>query len=500
MIRIEGLSVRYSEHRALDDVSLHVAPGECVLVTGPSGCGKSTLARVIAGLIPHAIPAWLDGRVTVAGLNTLTQSIPDLAQHVGMVFQNPASQLFHLRVDDEVAFGLRNLGLDEAEIARRVPWALSAVGLAGLEAYQPVELSGGQKQRLAIAAVLAMRPRVLVLDEPTASLDIGSTKQVMSYLQALRARFGITIVLIEHRLAEAVSLANRVVLMNEGRIVADGPASQVLSNADTRHRLGLRRPGEHPQTAWDKLMAGNGHRPADMAPLLSLQGVSAGYNGHAVIHNVDFSMYPGDFVALVGDNGAGKSTLGLVAAGLLKPMQGRVAYRDGKRPRPGLDVGLLFQNPAEQLFTNSVDEEVAFGPQNYDVFDQGQHQQTLNVADLTALRARLPFTLSTGQQQRTALAACMALRPRLLILDEPTQGQDWGHLHRLMDFLATLNRQGMAILLISHDYKLVHHYARRVVLIREGHVVLDGHLHAKDWELNNFLKCKRHTSTFSGWF
>ncbi len=488
MIRIQELSVHYGEQRALDGVSLHVAPGEFVLLTGPSGCGKSTLARVIAGLIPHAIPARLEGRVTVAGLNTFTQPIPDLAQHAGIVFQNPASQLFHLRVDDEVAFGLRNLGLDETEIARRVPWALSAVGLTGLEAHQPVELSGGQKQRLAIAAVLAMRPRVLVLDEPTASLDIGGTKQVMSYLQALRTRLGITIVLIEHRLAEPVSLANRVVLMNEGRIVADGPADQVLSNADTRHRLGLRRPGEHPQTAWDKLMAGNGHRPADGAPLLSLQEVSAGYNGHAVIHNVDFSMYPGDFVALVGDNGAGKSTLGLVAAGLLKPMQGRVSYRDGKRPRPGLDVGLLFQNPAEQLFTNSVDEEVAFGPQNYDVFDQGQHQQTLNVADLTALRARPPFTLSTGQQQRTALAACMALWPRLLILDEPTQGQDWGHLQRLMDFLATLNRQGMAILLISHDYKLVHHYARRVVLIREGRIVLDGHLHAKPNPRNHTRK------------
>jgi energy-coupling factor transport system ATP-binding protein len=476
MIRVDHLTLSYGRHRALDDVSLRVAPGEFVLLTGPSGCGKSTLARVIAGLIPHAIPARAEGRVTVAGSNTFEQPIPTLAQQVGMVFQNPGSQLFHLRVDDEVAFGLRNLGLDEAEIARRVDWALSAVGLTGLKACKPVELSGGQKQRLAIAAVLAMRPQVLVLDEPTASLDIHGTRQVMSTLQALHQQYHLTVVLIEHRLADAVWLASRVMLMDAGRIVADGSPHQVLSDGETRRRLGLRRPGEHPQTAWDKLVTGNGRRPADTPPLLALQGVSAGYNSHPVIHNVDVSIYPGDFVALVGDNGAGKSTLGLVAAGLLKPTQGRVAYRHGKWPRPGLDVGLLFQNPAEQLFTNSVDEEVAFGPQNYAIFDATRHQQTLDVADLSGLRTRQPFTLSAGQQQRTALAACMALRPGLLILDEPTQGQDWGHLQRLMDFLAELNQCGASIVLITHDYKLVHRYASRVVLMAEGRIVVDGHL------------------------
>ncbi len=476
MIHIEGLSVDYGAGRALDGVNLDIAPGEFVVVSGPSGCGKSTLARVMAGLIPHAIEARVDGAVMAAGLNTLEQSIPTLAGQIGMVFQNPTSQLFHLRVDDEVAFGLRNLGLDEAEISRRVAWALSAVGLTGLEARRPAELSGGQKQRLAIAAVLAMHPQVLVLDEPTASLDIHGTRQVMATLQALHRQYNLTVVLVEHRLAEAIWPAGRLVLMDAGRIVADGPPRQVLADVGTCRRLGLRRPGEFPQSAWDKLVAGNGRRPAGTPALLSLEGVSAGYNGHPVIHEVDLSIYPGDFVALVGDNGAGKSTLGLVAAGLLKPMHGRVAYRDGKRPRPGLDVGLLFQNPAEQLFTNSVDEEVAFGPQNYDIFDETRHQQTLEVADLSTLRTRQPFTLSTGQQQRTALAACMALRPGLLILDEPTQGQDWGHLQRLMDFVAELNQCGTAIVLISHDYKLVHRYASRVVLMAEGRIRLDGHL------------------------
>jgi energy-coupling factor transport system ATP-binding protein len=175
-------------------------------------------------------------------------------------------------------------------------------------------------------------------------------------------------------------------------------------------------------------------------------------------------------VALVGDNGAGKTTLALTAAGLIKPQAGRVRFTNGRRPRPGLDVGLLFQDPLEQLFTDSVAEEVAFGPENYDCFDPEVQARTLQHADLWDLRARRPLSLSTGQQQRTALAACLSLQPRLLILDEPTLGQDWGHLEQLMDYLQTLNRQGATILLISHDYKLVHHYADRVILMKAGRI------------------------------
>jgi energy-coupling factor transport system ATP-binding protein len=225
---------------------------------------------------------------------------------------------------------------------------------------------------------------------------------------------------------------------------------------------------------WSQLLKPNGHHPTGLQPLLDLQNLSAGYDGHAIIRDVNLKIFPGEFVALVGDNGTGKSTLALAAAGLLKPLAGRVLVGSSSRPRPGLDIALLFQNPADQLFTDSVDEEVSFGSRNYKSFHPGIHEQTLASADLLHLRDRRPFSLSIGQQQRTALASCIALRPALVILDEPTLGQDWRHLQQLMDCLVRLNQQGTAILLITHDYKLVHRYARRVVLMDEGRLILDG--------------------------
>jgi len=415
----------------------------------------------------------------VNGLETGAHPLPTLAQHVGMVFQNPASQLFHLTVQDEVAFGPRNLGLSEEETARRVEWALGVTGLSELREHSPAQLSGGQQQRAAIAAALAMRPQVLVLDEPMASLDVPGVRQVMSALSDLHQRHGITIILIEHRLAEAARLAGRVILMDRGRIVADGSPDSVLAERPLLRRLGVRRPTSEAPMNWERLLqpngrASNGNAPPATPPLLELRDVQAGFSRRPVLTGVNFSLYPGDFVALVGDNGAGKTTLGLVAAGLLKAQRGSVHFANGKRMRPGLDVGLLFQNPVHQLFTDLVDDEVAFGPRNYRRFDPTDHEQILSQADLLSLRRRAPMTLSAGQQQRLTLAATLSLRPKLAILDAPTMGQDWGHLQQLMAFVNELNRQGTAILLITHDYKLVHHYAQRVILLRQGEIVAEG--------------------------
>jgi energy-coupling factor transporter ATP-binding protein EcfA2 len=492
MISIRNLSVDYGNGLAIKDLSLEVKRGECILITGPSGCGKSTLAYVLSGLIPHAIPAYVQGEIRVAGMELLHQVLPDIAQQVGMVFQNPASQLFHLSVEDEVAFGPRNLGMDEEEIRERTQWALTATGMLTLRDRNPAELSGGQKQNLAITSVLAMRPKLLVLDEPTASLDVPNSQKVMETLKNLQAHYGITIVLIEHRLAEVIDMVDRVILMDEGQILTDGPPTRVFASRSIREKFGLRRLPEEPLKPWETLIKSDGRTIETGSPLLSIDKVTAGYNHHPIIRDIELTLYPGEFAALVGDNGVGKTTLALVAAGLIKPQAGHVRFHNGSKPRPGLDVALLFQNPAEQLFTDNVDEEVAFGPRNYGIFDPEIHQQTLAKADLTQLQHRRPITLSAGQQQRTALAACLALRPKLLILDEPTLGQDWTHLQMLMDFLVTLNQQGTTILLISHDYKLVHRYAQRIFLMEEGQIKLEGQLekHTQEFQSGQEVSLK----------
>lgn len=474
MISIQNLNVSYGSTNILQNISFDVSAGKCLVVTGASGCGKSTLAHVLAGLLPNSIPAKVKGKATVANMDVLHNPVEETARHVGIVFQNPRTHLFHLRVDDEVAFGPRNLGMTEDEVAARVDWALEAVGIKNLRGHKPASLSGGQVQRLAIAAALAMKPKVLVLDEPTASLDVPGTQTVIKTLEQLKKQFGLTIILIEHRLAEVRRLADQVLIMENGRVAAQGPFDGVLGNHNTLHRFGLRRPTAESLTGWQKLLAPNGHHPEHQLPLLDLQDLTAGYDGHAVIHGVNLKIFHGEFVALVGDNGAGKSTLALAAAGLLKPIHGNVIVNGISHPRPGLDIALLFQNPADQLFTDSVEEEVAFGPRNYRRFDDQIHDLTLTSADLLHLRNRRPFTLSIGQQQRTAFASCIALRPALVILDEPTLGQDWRHLQQLMDCLTRLNQQGTAVLLITHDYKLVHHYARRVILMKDGRLTLDG--------------------------
>ncbi len=497
MIRVRNLSVWYQALPVLQDVSFDVKQGECILITGPSGCGKSTLGRALTGLIPHAIPARVEGCVEVEGRLVSEFNLPELACWIGMVFQNPGAQLFHLRVFDEIAFGPRNLGLSEPDVQERVLWALKATGLTALREAKPTELSGGQKQKVAIAAALAMRPHLLVLDEPTASLDVQGARLVIQTLQDLQRDHQLTLVIFEHRLAEVARLCQRVLILDEGRIAVDGPFQQVLGNPEYLSRFGLRRPVETPPVPWRELLQPNGHPEPGQPILLELKAVSAGYQGQPILRDVDLTIRAGEFLALVGENGAGKTTLALTIAGLLKPRKGSVRYTLTRKPLPGLDVALLFQDPLDQLFTDSVDEEVAFAPRNYSRFDPLVHQETLSRIDLLALQARSPLRLSTGQQQRTALAACLSLGPRLLILDEPTLGQDWRHLEEMMGFLQEMNRAGTTILLISHDYKLVHRFARRVILLEQGHVVLDGRVPAAGLEEHEYLSQSPVVRTFA---
>lgn len=481
MFTAREVTVHYGKRRALEDFNLHLEPGECVLLTGPSGGGKSTVARIFSGVMPHALPGRIEGLLEVDGLDPREYSLAEIALHTGIVFQNPASQLFNLTVTDEIAFGPRNRGLDAAAIAERVTWALQACDIAHLRDRPIRALSGGEKQRVAIASVLAMQPRALILDEPTSGLDLPGTQQIIETLQTLHAA-GTTLLVIEHRLGEVAPLAARTVLLAEGRSVADGPTDAVLSDAALIRQLGIRRLPKAPRRVWETLLNERPSAPPrDAAPLITLKDVRAGYPGRPVLHDLSLTIYEGDFLAVVGDNGAGKTTLARLLAGLLKPQHGTLTAAWGRRTRPGLDVGLLFQDPLEQLFCDTVAEEVAFGAQNYGLYEADFQQQLLEEADLHAIAQRSPLKISSGQQQRTALAAVLSVRPRLIILDEPTLGQDWRHLERLMTFLSELNRRGHTILLITHDYRLVYHYARRVIILRDGHVTADG-ARVREWE------------------
>ena len=452
-VEIHDLSVRYAGVEALVGVNLSVAPGSLVLVGGPSGSGKSTLAHALLGLLHRddvPYPPEIEGRIRVAGLRPGCHSVAELGARVGLVFQNPGSQLFNATVEDEVAFGPRNLGLPAEEVSDRVAPALAASGCAHLRGRAVRNLSGGEQQRVAIAASLAMRPAVLILDEPLANLDEAGSRSVVEALVELQRDHGLTLLVIEHRLDPFVGKAERLVWLEAGRIVDDGVPVDVLERR-LRRVCGPSAPGT-----------------SAAIPLLSLRDITAGYNGRTVLRECTMTLGEGEFGALVGPNGAGKSTLARVMAGLLRPRRGRVVWHRERGRR--LRVGLLRQNPLHQLVCESVEDEVRFGPRNLGTERDEEVSALLAQADLVDLRARSTQALSVGEQQRTVLAATLGLHPDLLVLDEPTIGQDRGHLMEMMGAVGELNRQGQTVLLITHDGQLVEQMAGRVWEMAAGTV------------------------------
>jgi energy-coupling factor transport system ATP-binding protein len=368
-----------------------------------------------------------------------------MAKRVGLVLQNPATQLFAGTVAEEVAFGPRNLGFPPREITARARAALEATGCVHLQDRPVRHLSSGEQRRVAIAAVLAMRPNALILDEPTANLDEDGVRLLVQTLVHLQRQVPVTLIVIEHRLEPFLPYADRLVWMVGGRVVADGEPGETLARMQPVPAV--------PRSSWAE----------SVQPLVSLEGVIAGYDRRPVLQDCSFVLNQGEFAALVGPNGSGKTTLARVLAGLLRPRRGRVVWHsDGNRWR----LGLLQQNPLHQLVCDTVEEEVAFGPRNLGtgrVCDVEAWVGTvLRETGLQEIHQRPTQALSVGQQQRTALAATLGLLPDLLILDEPTVGQDWGHLFRMMDFLSDLNRAGQAVLLITHERRLVERYASRV--------------------------------------
>lgn len=485
-LRIERLSFRYRNRPqpALEDVSLRAEAGQVLLVAGASGCGKSTLIRCINGLIPRSYKGDLRGQVYLYGRPTQGMTLPQISQIVGTLLQDPEKQILGSRVENEVAFGLENLGQPREEILARVDEALRYLGLEHLRRRETFYLSGGEKQKVALAGVLAMRPSILVLDEPLANLDPASAAEALQLIRRL-ADEGKTVIIVEHRVEDVLKIhPEKALFLEDGRVRYFGDVEGFLQAVDY-HQAKLpaplimaqaRRASAPAQTWPDPRRDG---RRGEV--LVRFENVSFAYDdGEPVLRDVSLDIHAGDVIALLGPNGAGKTTLIKQAIGLLKPTQGRVLV-DGKDTREmtvaqaARHIGYVFQSPSHMLFAPTVRQELAFGPKNlgYDAETIAAGvREAIRLVNLTGLEDYSPLALSFGQQKRVSIAAILAMRSPILVMDEPTAGQDY---QNYMTFMAAISEMPFsAILFITHDLDLAISYANRVVLMHAGQIVADG--------------------------
>jgi len=482
---IEGLTFRYHSRPepALHTLSLTLERGELLLVAGASGCGKTTLIRCINGLIPRTYNGDLEGSILLDGQDGSEMTMATLSQTVGTVLQDPERQILGSFVLNEVAFGLENLGLPREEILQRVDETLDYLGISRLRERETFYLSGGEKQKVALAGVLAMRPSILLLDEPLASLDPASAQEALSLFRRL-ADEGVSIILVEHRVEDAFSIhPDRVLFMQEGQVTYCGPPDGLADVVDYRQvkmpaPVVIQRAASEPPPTFEPAIKPNGREP-----LVAFENVSFAYedDGPTVIRDVNLTIRRGDVIALLGPNGAGKTTLVKHAIGLLKPRQGNVVIegrdtRDLSVAQIAHTLGYVFQSPSHMLFAPTVREELAFGPHNlgYDeeIITEGV-ERAVEIVNLKGLEEYPPLALSFGQQKRVSIAAILAMRSKILVMDEPTAGQDYWNYMAFMDSI--LQMPGFeAIFFITHDLDLAICYASRVILMHEGQIAGDG--------------------------
>lgn len=486
-IEIENLGFTYpSRHTpTLQGITTRVPSGAFVLLTGPTGCGKSTLLRTLNGLIPHASAGTLTGRVLLNEKNLATQPLATICQQVVLLFQDPEDQLFCTLVEDEVAFGLENLGVPAERIKERIAFALEQVGLSGFQNREISSLSGGQKQRVALAAICAMQPKVLLLDEPTSHLDPQATRDILHIVAELNTKVGITVILATHRTKEVAPLCDHVWLMDEGRLSLDLPKMEAFQDTAPYQRLGVQVPVDE-TTASDTQLSSRTTSVVSPSKNLSLRISDLHFRypntDTDAVRGITCDIQHGEVFAIMGANGSGKTTLIHLIAGLLRPSTGEVAIAGKLRRRVKLhqlagEVGIVFQNPDLLLQAKTVRDEVAFGPKNLKFSRkvlEDRVDQTIKRFDLTALDSEAPYALSRGQRQRTAVAANFSLHPNLFLLDEPTTGQDARHLYQLMDELCDeIRRENKTLIFATHDADLTLKYADRVLLLRDGQVIFD---------------------------
>jgi len=523
-IVIKDLTWTYagSKKPALDHISLEIKKGEAVLITGPTAAGKTTLCFCLNGLIPNFFPGYLEGNVEIDGHDPRYEEISDLSRIVGMVLQDYTGQLLQPTVIDDIAFALENFGFPPDEIERRVRDAIATVGLTGFEERNPHTLSGGEQQLCALASIIALSPQIYVLDEPISSLDPLGGELVSRVLRKIMGKKESTFVIVEQRIEEFLPWVDRLVVMHNGRLVAEGRPFDLLNDPEKweamktagvnlpqlpalLHELRRRKILDEDLMALDleelpqpfiQAMAGRirsapgrtadvilGNTKSELRPIISIEGLTHVYEGGIVaLRDVNLAVQPGEFLAIVGQNGSGKTTLLKHLNGLLKPTSGSVFVKgiDTSKESPATLsrlVGLVFQHPDRQLFKLSVKDELELGMKKLGMNKEQRAQRVrelLRLVNLEHAWGATTFNLSLGERKRLALAAALSTDPEILLVDEPTTGQDLAQKIEIMELLKRLNESGKTILVVTHDMEIVAKYSPRTVVMSEGRILADG--------------------------
>jgi energy-coupling factor transporter ATP-binding protein EcfA2 len=502
----------------LRDLSLQISRGTLTMLVGPSGSGKSTLCDLFNGVIPHLLGGKMEGDVWLEGANTRNLAVKDLSRKVGRVFQDTETMFSTLYVEDEIAFGPENLCFEVADIRQTVEDLLVQTDLMERSHQLVWNLSGGQLQKLGLAAVLAMHPQLIVLDEPTANLDPGATLAVHQLLSSLRNQ-GITVLLVTRELDEFLAQADRLVVLESGRVLATGEPRQVLQDHGEymANQLGvwlpetveigiaLRPKGvlgdiSMPITVAEtvKALAQSGSISAplafgpvsDSSPVADREILITAHNlryaypgGILALNGVSLDVRAGEMLAIVGRNGAGKSTLAKMLVGLLQPQQGELVLfgkpaRDWKVQELANEVALVLQNPEHQFLTDKVRDEIAYSLLARGISEPQQVEnavaETLQMLGLSGYEQIHPFALSAGLKRRLGVATMLVGEPKVLLVDEPTYGQDKQMTRTLMALMESIRARGIAVVMITHDMRLVQEYAERVIVMSAGEVLYDG--------------------------
>jgi energy-coupling factor transporter ATP-binding protein EcfA2 len=497
LLEVNNVSFRYREREelAIKDISLHLEAGDILLVAGASGCGKTTLARVINGLIPRSYKGELTGHVLIHGQDTARMSLAQISQNVGTVLQDPERQILGTKVINEVAFGLENIGLPRDEILDRAEGSMEHLKISDLKHRDTFNLSGGEKQKVALAGVMAMEPSLLMLDEPLASLDPASALEALALIREL-SNEGIAVLIVEHRVEDVMKISpDRVLFMVDGEIAYDGSTTTLSKAVDYREvklpaQMVLELAVADPPPEKIEYLPGKTRAGTDS--LVRFDHVSFSYEeGREVLQDISLTIDPGDIIAILGPNGAGKTTLVKHAIGLLKPKSGNV-FVEGKDTHDlsvaeiASTLGYVFQSPSHMLFAPSVRDELAFGPSNLGHSAEEiekEVQTSIEIMNLSGMEENPPLALSFGQQKRVSIAAILAMGSKILVMDEPTAGQDYKNYMDFMDSILQLP-SFESILFITHDVDLAVVYANRVILLNQGRLVGDGKPHEvlRDYE------------------